>query len=139
MSEVILTIVIDVFVPVETSAAVFQVLLGHVDWPEDALVTKVPHEQLQADQRKDAETEDGQDHHIRQLLHRLDQSAHDGLQACSQKNNTHTHTCRCAQMHKHGNGPPHTFTPLHRIAHKQEGRRRVRERTNYFLFLGSGK
>lgn len=36
------------------------------------LVPQVAHEQLQANESKDAEAEDGQDHHVGQLLHRLD-------------------------------------------------------------------
>lgn len=47
----------------------------------DALLPQVPHEELQADEGEDAQAEDGEDHHVGQLLHRLDQSAHDGLQA----------------------------------------------------------
>lgn len=46
----------------------------------DALLSQQPHEKLQADEGEHAETEDGQDHHVCQLLHRLDQSADDGLQ-----------------------------------------------------------
>lgn len=46
----------------------------------DALLSQEPHEKLQADEGEDAETEDRQDHHVRQLLHRLDQSTDDGLQ-----------------------------------------------------------
>ena len=45
------------------------------------LLPQVAHEELQADEGEDAETEHGEDHHVRQLLHRLDQGAHDGLQA----------------------------------------------------------
>ena len=46
----------------------------------DALLPQQPHEKLQADEGEHAETEDGQDHHVGQLLHRLDQSADNGLQ-----------------------------------------------------------
>lgn len=74
-----LTVIHDVFAPVEPSASILQVLLGHVDGPDDALIPQVPHEELQSNQSEDTETEDGQDHHVRQLLHRLDQSTYDGL------------------------------------------------------------
>lgn len=47
-----------------------------------ALLPQVSHEELQADEGEDAQAEDSEDHHVSQLLHRLDQSAHDGLQAC---------------------------------------------------------
>lgn len=48
----------------------------------DALLPQVSHEELQADESEDAQTEDGEDHHIGEFLHRLDQSSDDGLQAC---------------------------------------------------------
>lgn len=48
----------------------------------DALLPQVSHEELQADEREHAQAEHGEDHHVGQLLHRLDQGAHDGLQAC---------------------------------------------------------
>lgn len=41
---------------------------------------EVPHEELQADEGKDAQAEDGEDHDIRELLHRLDQRPDDRLQ-----------------------------------------------------------
>lgn len=44
------------------------------------LVAEVAHEELQADEREDTEAEDCEDHDVGQLLHRLDQSPHDGLQ-----------------------------------------------------------
>jgi len=46
-----------------------------------ALLPQVAHEELQADEGEDAEAEDGEDHDVRQLLHGLDERAHDGLQA----------------------------------------------------------
>lgn len=46
-----------------------------------ALLPQQPHEELQADEGEHAEAKDGQDHDVCQLPHRLDQSAHDGLQA----------------------------------------------------------
>ena len=57
--------------------------VGAVEYCEvaNALVPQVAHEELQADEGKDAEAEDREDHHIGQLLHRLDQGPHDGLQA----------------------------------------------------------
>ena len=79
-----LTIVGDVLVPVERLALIGQVAVGDVYGPDDALLAQVAHEKLQTNQSKDAQAEDGQDHHIRQLLHRLDQGAHDGLQAWRQ-------------------------------------------------------
>lgn len=39
------------------------------------------HEQLQPDEGKDAQAEDGEDHDVGQLLHRLEQGADDGLQS----------------------------------------------------------
>lgn len=58
-----------------------QAVVDAVRRAADALLTKVPHEELQADEREHAQAEDGQDHDIGQFLHRLDQGAHDGLQA----------------------------------------------------------
>lgn len=46
----------------------------------DALLPQQAHEELQADEREHAEAEDGQDHHVCQFPHRLDQSSYDGLQ-----------------------------------------------------------
>lgn len=48
----------------------------------DAFLPQVSHEELQADESEDAQTEDGEDHHIGEFLHRLDQSSDNGLQAC---------------------------------------------------------
>lgn len=48
----------------------------------DALLPQVSHEELQADEGEDAEAEDGEDHHVGELLHRLNQGTNDGLQAC---------------------------------------------------------
>lgn len=45
------------------------------------LVPQVAHEKLQANEGKDTEAEDSEDHHVSQLLHRLDQGSHDCLQA----------------------------------------------------------
>lgn len=42
---------------------------------------QVAHEKLQADEGEDTEAEDSENHHISQLLHRLDQGSHDCLQA----------------------------------------------------------
>lgn len=56
--------------------------LSYVDWPDDTFLPQIPHEELQSNKCKHTKTEDGQNHHVRQLLHRLDQGAHDGLQAC---------------------------------------------------------
>lgn len=49
-------------------------------WDENAFLPQVSHEELEANQGKDTETKDGQDHGISQLLHWLDESADDGLQ-----------------------------------------------------------
>ena len=49
--------------------------------PLYTLVPQVAHEELQPDEREHAQTEHGQDHDVGELLHRLDQGAHDGLQA----------------------------------------------------------
>lgn len=79
-----LTVISDVLVPVERLALVGQVAVGDVYWPDHALLAQVAHEKLETNQSKDAQAEDGQDHHIRQLLHGLDQGAHNGLQAWRQ-------------------------------------------------------
>lgn len=55
----------------------------------DALLSQQPHEKLQADEGEHAETEDGQDHHVCQLPHRLDQSADDGLQTLTEERRRH--------------------------------------------------
>lgn len=86
----LLTVVHDVLIPVKALAAVGQVGLGDVDWPDHTLVAQVAHEELETDEGKDAQAEDGQDHHIRKLLHGLDQGAHNGLQAWRVA--THTRT-----------------------------------------------
>ena len=52
---------------------------------------QVAHEELQPDEREHAQTEHGQDHDVRELLHRLDQGAHDGLQAWGQGIKTDIH------------------------------------------------
>lgn len=77
----LLTVVHDVLIPVKALAAVGQVALCDVNWPDHALVAQVAHEELETDEGKDAQAEDSQDHHIRKLLHRLDEGAHNGLQA----------------------------------------------------------
>lgn len=59
-----------------------------------ALMPQVSHEELQSDQSKHAQTEDRQDHHVWQLLHRLDKSAHDGLQPWGTRSDGHKHS-RC--------------------------------------------
>lgn len=48
----------------------------------DTFVLEVALEELQAHQGKDAEAEDGEDGHISQLPHRVDQGPHDDLQPC---------------------------------------------------------
>lgn len=88
---VLLTLIADVFSPVEGAVEAQQAGVvegGGVDvtavvmvHDAQALLPQVAHEELQADQGEDAEAEDGEDHYVRQLLHRLDQGAHDGLQA----------------------------------------------------------
>lgn len=57
----------------------------------DALLPQQPHEELQADEGEHAEAEDGQDHHVRQLPHRLDQSAHDGFQTLAEEGGMGNH------------------------------------------------
>lgn len=89
-----LTFIVDVLIPVKVLRAV-GVGLGHVDRPDHTLLAQVSHEELQSDEGKDAQAEDGQDHHVRQLLHRLDQGAHNGLQAWGGAAHTSTKkTCR---------------------------------------------
>lgn len=51
----------------------------------DALLPQQTHEELQADEGEHAEAEDGEDHDIGQLPHRLDQSTHDGFQAFTEE------------------------------------------------------
>lgn len=58
-----------------------QAVVDAVSRAADAFLSQVSHEELQADEGEDAQAEDGEDHHVRELLHRLDQSADDGLQA----------------------------------------------------------
>lgn len=58
-----------------------QAAIDTVHCAADTLLTQISHEELQADEGKDAQAEDGEDHHISKLFHRLDQSANDGLQA----------------------------------------------------------
>lgn len=48
--------------------------------PAHTLLPEVAHEELEADEGEDAQAENREDHHIRELLHRLDQSPHDRLQ-----------------------------------------------------------
>lgn len=67
--ELPLTIISDVLVPVERLALIGQVAVGDIYRPEHALLAQVAHEKLETNQSKDAQAEDGQDHHIRQLLH----------------------------------------------------------------------
>lgn len=64
-----LTVISDVLVPVERLALIGQLAVGDVYWPEYTLLAQVAHEKLETNQSKDAQAEDGQDHHIRQLLH----------------------------------------------------------------------
>lgn len=65
-----LTIIHDVFFKVKSFVPIGQAVDGLIaDWPEHTLLPQVPHEELQADERKHAEAEHRQDHHIRQLLH----------------------------------------------------------------------
>lgn len=52
----------------------------HGRGPTHALLTQVSHEKLQPHQGKDAQAEDSEDHHIRQLFNRLDQGSHNRLQ-----------------------------------------------------------
>lgn len=67
-------------------------------WLADhTLVAQVAHEELETDEGKDAQAEDGQDHHIRKLLHRLDQGAHNGLQAWGAATHTRTQTTQVIQ------------------------------------------
>lgn len=50
------------------------------DWKTNALLPQVAHEELQADEGKDTEAENGEDHDVWQLLYRLDQCTNYGLQ-----------------------------------------------------------
>lgn len=93
----LLTVVHDVLIPVKALAAVGQVAFGGVDWPEDTLLAQVAHEELETDEGKDTQAEDGQDHHIRKLLHRLDQGANNGLEAWRATTHTRTQTMQVMQ------------------------------------------
>lgn len=75
----LLTVVVDVLLPVKALAAVVQKSLVKVDRPDHTLLAQVAHEELETNQGKDAQAEDSQDHHVRELLHRLDQGTHNGL------------------------------------------------------------
>lgn len=69
-------------------------LSGRVDAvPEapDALLPQQPHEELQTDEGEHAEAEDGQDHHVCQLPHRLDQRAHNGFQTFTEEDGRWNH------------------------------------------------
>lgn len=79
--EVTPTFIVDVFFPVKASGAIFKIALVKVYGPHHTLVSKIPHEQLQANQGENTQAEHGQDHHIRQLLHRLNEGAYNCLQA----------------------------------------------------------
>lgn len=82
-----LTLIVDVLRPVEGGVEAQQARVAVVAaaaavvHDAHALLPQVAHEELQADQGEDAEAEHGENHHVRQLLHRLYQGAHDGLQA----------------------------------------------------------
>lgn len=80
----LLTFIHDVLIPVDG--------LGGVDWPDHTLVAQVAHEKLETNEGKDTQAEDGQDHHIRKLLHRLDQGAHNGFQSWRAVTHTRTQT-----------------------------------------------
>lgn len=75
----VLTIVTDVLIPVKALAAIVQVCFVQIDWPINTLLAQVAHEELETNEGKDTQAEDSQDHHIRKLLHRLDQGTNDGL------------------------------------------------------------
>ena len=59
-----LTVVHDVLIPLEPFAAIAQIAFGGVDGPDDTLLPQIAHEELQANQGKDTEAEDGEDHYI---------------------------------------------------------------------------
>lgn len=55
-------------------------VLTVANWrPFDTFLPQISHEQLQANESKHAETEDGEDHDIRQFLHRLNQGSNNGF------------------------------------------------------------
>ena len=74
------TFIVDVLFPIKALGAVFKIALIEVDGPHHTLVSQVSHEELQPHQGKDAQAEDGEDHHVREFFYRLDQGPHDGLQ-----------------------------------------------------------
>ena len=57
----------------------------------DTFVLEVALEELQAHQGKDTQAEDGEDGHISQLFHRVDQGPHDDLQPCGKMTATLPH------------------------------------------------
>ncbi len=102
-----LTVIHDVLIPVECMGAIVRVYFCYVDGPDDTLLPQISHEELQTNEGKDTEAENGEDHHIWQLLHRLDQSANNGLQTWDiEYAHTYTHTntqkstdsCMCVQV-----------------------------------------
>lgn len=48
----------------------------------DTLEAQASHEELLTHQGKDAEAEQGEDHHVHQLLHGAQQGPHNDLEAC---------------------------------------------------------
>ena len=52
----------------------------------DALSPQTAHEELEADECEDCETEEGEDHHVLQRLDGFNQRADDGLQAGNNRN-----------------------------------------------------
>lgn len=102
-SLILLTGVHNVLIPVKTLGAIIQECLVEVDWPDDTLLAQVPHEKLETNEGKDTQAEDSQDHHIRKLLHRLDQGTDDGLQAWRAVTHAHTYTHAHVHTHTHTN------------------------------------
>lgn len=97
-TRVYLTFIFNIFIPVkhvhcpiEGSTIPIQWVIkegsdvyfkGRIVWgPLQAFIPQVAHEELQPDESKDTQTEHSEYHDVRQLLHRLDQGPHDGLQA----------------------------------------------------------
>lgn len=58
------TFIVNILLPVKASGAVLEIALVEVYGPYDTLVSKVPHEELQANQGENTQAEHCQDHHV---------------------------------------------------------------------------
>lgn len=112
-------------------AAIGLVLFCDVDGPDDTLVPQISHEELQTNEGKDTEAENGEDHHIWQLLHRLDQSANNGLQTF-EISNMHTHT----RTNMHTRTQTHTQKKAQTVAYVFESQKCLKGVSRYDVMWG---